>query len=623
MSLSPRLPAPLSLDQLRDEVARVLRHAIKYASEGDLDEFIPALNDELEHLGERRDRAATIVVIGETNAGKSSLVNALLERPRLSPVDTRVTTNAYIEFHWSEQPFAQVHLETGESQEITLEDVAKWATERGNPHNDLGVESVEVGLPTPLLKELTIIDSPGVGGLDSKHQELTMMAVGVADALLFVIDAKAPISAPALAFLEQAAERIDTVLIAVTKKDIKPNSGKVLDKDRELLEGHAPRFARAPMVLVSSKHLNDSLAAANADSAHARALRDASNVDEIGRLVHEQVAGRGTELSLLNAVQLCARILAEIERTATGLLEAVRAGPGYDDRLRAEREKLLTARAEASGLRQRLAVKLQLLASERIGEFNDTVRAISDDYGDRCKHLKSAEVETFFAGLVEQLALAALALRQQTDERLPVLTVEVLGEEGAFPGLWEARPAMSNPRTALKGDAPNLKPPEMTPSEISQYLLGAVAPRGLLLTLQSLGLGIAGGPAGIVTLLAGGVYVTLMRRQRVTSAHLVQLRIGVVDTVTRAQQRVGADYDREMLRLGDDLSDLVNRVIVREVSKIDDQIREHDKAQQEDERSRGRREADLESRCKLAHNSLATANGLAQQIRGVTESAVP
>ena len=41
-----------------------------------------------------------MVVVGETKRGKSSLVNALLRQPALSPVDLAVATSAFIEFRY-------------------------------------------------------------------------------------------------------------------------------------------------------------------------------------------------------------------------------------------------------------------------------------------------------------------------------------------------------------------------------------------------------------------------------------------------------------------------------------------------------------------------------------------
>jgi hypothetical protein len=76
-------------------------------------------------------RAATprAVIIGETNRGKSSLVNALLGTPGLSPVDAGVATSTYLLFRHGEQPGAVVRFGGGFA-DITIppEQLADWAT---------------------------------------------------------------------------------------------------------------------------------------------------------------------------------------------------------------------------------------------------------------------------------------------------------------------------------------------------------------------------------------------------------------------------------------------------------------------------------------------------------------
>ena len=52
---------------------------------------------------------------------------------------------------------------------------------------------IEVTHPAPLLQYLSLVDTPGVGGLDPLHAEIALDAVDRATALLFVVDASAPV----------------------------------------------------------------------------------------------------------------------------------------------------------------------------------------------------------------------------------------------------------------------------------------------------------------------------------------------------------------------------------------------------------------------------------------------
>src|SRR5690606_11247841 len=55
----------------------------------------------------RQETKPSVVVVGETKRGKSSLINALLASPGLSPVDADVATATYLVFDHAEQWRAQ------------------------------------------------------------------------------------------------------------------------------------------------------------------------------------------------------------------------------------------------------------------------------------------------------------------------------------------------------------------------------------------------------------------------------------------------------------------------------------------------------------------------------------
>ena len=68
---------------------------------------------------------------------------------------------------------------------------ADYASEAGNPGNAAaGAIRRGIGVPSPVLAGgLVLVDTPGVGGLGSVHSAITMAALPMADAVLFVTDA--------------------------------------------------------------------------------------------------------------------------------------------------------------------------------------------------------------------------------------------------------------------------------------------------------------------------------------------------------------------------------------------------------------------------------------------------
>ena len=94
---------------------------------------------------------------------------------------------------------------------ISLEELPAFVSEAGNPRNERRIQVVEVSTPCELLAGgLTFVDTPGVGGLGSAHGAITMAALPMADALLFVTDASQELTAPELEFVRRAASDVPT-----------------------------------------------------------------------------------------------------------------------------------------------------------------------------------------------------------------------------------------------------------------------------------------------------------------------------------------------------------------------------------------------------------------------------
>ena len=86
------------------------------------------------------------------------------------------------------------------------------------------VVGVRVRIRSEFLRNLVLIDTPGVGGLVAGHSRTTLAALGRADALLFfcVRDAQQPILAPEIKFLCDAVQKVPRLVVAITKCDKNP-----------------------------------------------------------------------------------------------------------------------------------------------------------------------------------------------------------------------------------------------------------------------------------------------------------------------------------------------------------------------------------------------------------------
>ncbi|MEV0720948.1 dynamin family protein, partial [Asanoa sp. NPDC050611] len=87
---------------------------------------------DIESVRRRAVTRPSIVVVGETKRGKSSLVNALIGVPDLSPVDAAVATATYLEFVPGNPHGAQAWV-PDRPQPVPLElgQLRDWATTLG------------------------------------------------------------------------------------------------------------------------------------------------------------------------------------------------------------------------------------------------------------------------------------------------------------------------------------------------------------------------------------------------------------------------------------------------------------------------------------------------------------
>ena len=193
----------------------------------------------------RLTRPTTIIcVVGEFKQGKSSLVNALLGED-ICPVDDDLATSALTLVRHGDERRADVRRRVGEDVVVepsAIENLGDWVSEAGNPGNAKGVERVDVTLPNDLLaKGIAIVDTPGMGSLGAGHAAATLAFLPFADALVFVSDASAELSAPEVDFLKRAGPVPQR---AVRADQDRP--ARVVAAHRGARHGSPPRGRRSP-----------------------------------------------------------------------------------------------------------------------------------------------------------------------------------------------------------------------------------------------------------------------------------------------------------------------------------------------------------------------------------------
>lgn len=253
------------------------------------------LRRRLEQTRERLlDPSIRVIVVGEFKQGKSQLVNAMVNAP-VCPVDDDIATAVPTSVRFGERPAAFVFsqrssagtVETGgkvEREEVALPELAGFVSERANPDRDREITGAEVLLPRKLLRSgLTLIDSPGVGGLTSAHALTTLAALPSAHAMLFVSDASQEFTEPEIQFLRHAMRISPNVACVLTKTDLYPQWRQVEELNRAHLRVIDPDIRLFPV----SSHLR--LAAVEASDSE---LNAESGFPELLTYLRRDVVGK-------------------------------------------------------------------------------------------------------------------------------------------------------------------------------------------------------------------------------------------------------------------------------------------------------------------------------------------
>ena len=198
---------------LSDEQAQFLREEKDALSEirlalAELDvprESLTTLQEAILQL----DELFLLVVVGEFNAGKSALVNALLGE-RVLPEGATPTTSRVTLVKWGEKVAEQVVDENFSIYTYPLE----------------------------LLKELNIVDTPGTNAVIRYHERLTDEFVPRSDLVLFATSADHPLTESERQFLERILSWGKKVVFALNKADI-IESENALEEVRSFVLKHA------------------------------------------------------------------------------------------------------------------------------------------------------------------------------------------------------------------------------------------------------------------------------------------------------------------------------------------------------------------------------------------------
>jgi len=204
------------------------------------------------------DEMFLLVIVGEYNAGKSTLINALLGEPALEVGDLPTTREVHLLRHGEVRSSVQA--------------------EPGLLHHSL---------PADLLRDLCIVDTPGTNSMQRREQELAEHFVPRADLVLFLTTLLRPYTASEHDFLTYIRDWGKKILFVVNHADVAREPDQV-----ERVRGYVTEQARqglgedSRVFVVSAREAMDggSLGESNEWPALERYLRETLSESERVRL---------------------------------------------------------------------------------------------------------------------------------------------------------------------------------------------------------------------------------------------------------------------------------------------------------------------------------------------------
>ena len=307
------------------------------------------------------DELFLVVVAGEFNSGKSTLINALLGQALLPSGVTPTTNEVSILRHLEEGlPGAEPVVKEREADGLFV-----W--------NVRGSE---------LLREVNIVDTPGTNVVLQRQQRLTEDFVPRADLVLFVLSADRPLSESEREFLEYVRQWDKLVVFAVNKQDLLANEEEleeVLDFVKDNVSGLLG--VNNPEVLpVSAREALDAKMSCRGSPQDLAAISGwrASNFAGLERRVFESLAtgGSGARLKLKTPLSLAGALQTSLRERLKGQVAAAAA----------ERQAVETVEAQLLELKQVLSRDSEIQRRETAGIISaaaaraerlvdDTVRA--------------------------------------------------------------------------------------------------------------------------------------------------------------------------------------------------------------------------------------------------------
>jgi small GTP-binding protein len=309
------------------------------------------------------DAPLDVAILGEFNAGKSTLVNAILGE-EVVPTGVLPTTAHIDVLRFGPRRAAQLHLVDGGIEEIPLRDV------KGRVKGDDGsIDHIEYLYPHPVLRRVHFWDTPGFNAIDDDHERRANEALSTAEAIVWVMDATQ-------ALTESERDRIAQIHDAQTRLVV------VLNKTDRLDEGQVVEVRSHVAAALGEGGCVGVFAVSALEAARGQARGDdatvlCSGLPSLVEALEEHVFDRAGAIKCGEGERALDLLRGEVVARASDLAEAFEAASskvaGVRDEMESSRQQLLETFVPREA--EQIDDAMALLVDIVLREMDETARA--------------------------------------------------------------------------------------------------------------------------------------------------------------------------------------------------------------------------------------------------------
>lgn len=210
-------------------------------------------------LGYYNSSVPRIFLMGEFKAGKSSLVNALLNK-NYAPTDILEMTAWVSKFWESESEYCRINFDDNTCvYPITSEFLSNCEKRNYDTEYLKKIKTVEFGIKD-LEKNYILIDTPGFGSINSNNEKKLVELVYEADIILFIVDAESIGSMKEAAIIKEHIKNGIPYFIVITKIDLVQDHNELDEIKQFIQKEYQADFHKIITVSTNKDYVNNGLA---------------------------------------------------------------------------------------------------------------------------------------------------------------------------------------------------------------------------------------------------------------------------------------------------------------------------------------------------------------------------